>query len=394
MDPVHVYRDNVAMRIIYITAADLDFPDGQAIHTRSVCKALNMSGTDIRLLGPRFSSRQLADPCASQRIPDIPIGWTGPARFMLYDRFAGRALTSWPFAPGDVAWFRRGPWSRNICRVLETKKIPHVVEINGLISDLARNRPRYAKLIPWLLRREKADLKSADRIVCVTGKLADVISSIHNIHPDKIRVISNGVDTTMFNPRVHADEQVKSSMPGFYQVVGFSGNMARWQGLSVLAHAFAQIRQTHPSTRLVAAGSGAMFNMLRREPGVLAMGPVPYERMPSIVRTFDVGVSLFEAEDHCPLKIFEYMACGIPVVVSRYRETAFIHKEGAGILVSPGNIKETSLAIRRLLDNRDLRMQMGARGAELARKKYSWMQRVEDIRSLALAILSKKRKNR
>ena len=74
-----------------------------------------------------------------------------------------------------------------------------------------------------------------------------------------------------------------------------------------------------------------------------------------------------------PVKLFEYMAAGIPVIASRHGESAEFVKEGqAGILVDPLNPDEIADAIKRLVDDSVAAEAMGRRGRQLIFDKYNW----------------------
>jgi glycosyltransferase involved in cell wall biosynthesis len=74
-----------------------------------------------------------------------------------------------------------------------------------------------------------------------------------------------------------------------------------------------------------------------------------------------------------PVKTFEYMAAGMPVIASKLGESgAFVREGQAGILVDPLNPHEIADAIQYLLANPDEAAQMGKRGRQLVLEKYNW----------------------
>jgi glycosyltransferase involved in cell wall biosynthesis len=74
-----------------------------------------------------------------------------------------------------------------------------------------------------------------------------------------------------------------------------------------------------------------------------------------------------------PVKLFEYMAAGLPVIASREGESAaFVKEASAGILVDPLSPAEIAEAIVALVSNQELSAQMGRCGRELIFEKYNW----------------------
>lgn len=74
-----------------------------------------------------------------------------------------------------------------------------------------------------------------------------------------------------------------------------------------------------------------------------------------------------------PIKLFEYMAAGIPIVASNFSMwQEIIESNHCGICVNPHNIEETRKAIRYLLDNETVAKEMGLNGRKLVENKYNW----------------------
>ncbi len=74
-----------------------------------------------------------------------------------------------------------------------------------------------------------------------------------------------------------------------------------------------------------------------------------------------------------PVKTFEYMAAGMPVIASKFGESgAFVAEAQGGILVDPLNPNEIADAIKHILANPTEAAAMGQRGRQLVLEKYNW----------------------
>ncbi|HST18010.1 MAG TPA: glycosyltransferase, partial [Gaiellaceae bacterium] len=85
--------------------------------------------------------------------------------------------------------------------------------------------------------------------------------------------------------------------------------------------------------------------------------------------------------DALPVKLFEYMAAGIPFVASDFplwRELA----DGCGLFVHPRDPHAIAAAIQRLFDDPDEAERLGARGRELVRETYNWEHEAEQLLAL------------
>ena len=100
----------------------------------------------------------------------------------------------------------------------------------------------------------------------------------------------------------------------------FSGSFRPWHGVHVLEAAARRLGA--PARHLLRAGGRRRGRRRRRGYRGRRLGAVPYERMPEIVAAADVGVAPYDTRAArassssgffwSPLKIFEYMASGLP----------------------------------------------------------------------------------
>jgi len=108
-------------------------------------------------------------------------------------------------------------------------------------------------------------------------------------------------------------------------IVGYHGALARWFDYDLVA----EVARRRPDLSFVLIGSDFDFTLretaLLRLPNVTWLGPKPYAQLPSHLAWVDAGMIPFRpsAVTHAtsPIKLFEYMAAGIPVVISPMDES-------------------------------------------------------------------------
>lgn len=94
-------------------------------------------------------------------------------------------------------------------------------------------------------------------------------------------------------------------------------------------------------------------------------------------------------KDSLPIKLFEYMAAGIPVLASDFplwRE--IIEDNRCGVVVDPLNVEEVRKKTKKLLANTALAEEMGRNGRMLVLNKYNWKQEKEKLKDFYTQILS------
>jgi alpha-maltose-1-phosphate synthase len=170
-------------------------------------------------------------------------------------------------------------------------------------------------------------------------------------------------------------------------VAVFAGAFRSWHGAIHLARAIRLLRQRgRNDIAALFIGDGPELPAVRQEaaglPNVVFTGAVPHDLMPAALASAHIGVAPFDIGAHkplalgfywSPLKIFEYMASGLPVVapgVARIPE--LIESGREGLLYDPGDGTALSAAIEQLADPQ-LRARLGTAARERAVRDYSWM---------------------
>src|SRR5262249_7750276 len=140
-------------------------------------------------------------------------------------------------------------------------------------------------------------------------------------------------------------------------------------------------------------GEGPMGQSLRARAAerglagsVTFTGNVAHLEMPGLLAAMDAGVAPYvDAPDFyfSPLKIYEYMAAGLPVVASDAGDIATLVRDGeTGLLCTPGDPASLSTALRRLVESPSLRGALSAAaGTEAAR--HTWLDNARVVAKLA-----------
>ncbi len=101
-----------------------------------------------------------------------------------------------------------------------------------------------------------------------------------------------------------------------------------------------------------------------------------------------LNVGQYYKLDNLPTKVYEYMAMGMPMVISDTPYTVKLNaKEQFGITVSPDSSEQIKSALKELLENRDLSQQLGETGKKLSKLYFNWEMEVENIKELYTKIL-------
>ena len=161
-------------------------------------------------------------------------------------------------------------------------------------------------------------------------------------------------------------------------VIGFAARLQAGKGPQILIEAFARVLATGRRPLLRLAGAGELTSTLKqlsRRLGISAhcdfVGAYDSrEGCAVFLQTLDLFVLPSFAEG-TPNSIIEAMACGVPVVASAVGGVPDILLPDAGILFAPGDVDALAAALIRMIDDPDLRRQMGLAGQQRYDAVYS-----------------------
>jgi glycosyltransferase involved in cell wall biosynthesis len=283
--------------------------------------------------------------------------------------------------------------------------IPLVKEVNGLVVDETKimgwgNRISLL-VLNWI---ERLNMSKADKIIVVTSKMKEVLHKEYKIPSDRIIVITNGANTELFRPMdtTMSREILKLNQNNSY--VCFAGTFQTWHGLEYFIRSAPLILQECPEARFLMVGDGIMKRKLVHLAGqvgvsdkMIFVGMVPYQEVPTYINASDVCVIPLVSNPRneklgaSPLKLYEYMACGKPVVTGDVEGASQdVITADSGLVVASGNVAEMVDAIGTLLKNEQLRKEMGERGRKFTVENRSWMKVAEKVAEVCQSVVKQK----
>ncbi len=266
--------------------------------------------------------------------------------------------------------------------VSRLKRRPFVFEVRDLwpesIVQLGQLKNRW--LIGLLEKIEVFLYHRAARIVVVAEASVPILIE-KGIPREKIAIIKNGVDLTLFNPEKHQpDLPATLGLEGKF-VVSYIGTMGLSHALDKVLET-ARILQEHQDIHFLLIGEGAEKPNLLRQKKELGLRNVTFldqidkERLPYYYRMSDVvlvtlrGLPLFRCV--IPSKIFEIMAMARPILISVDGEARqlVVDQAGAGLFVPPENPEEMARAILRLRSDEPLRQSLARNGRQFVERYF------------------------
>jgi glycosyltransferase involved in cell wall biosynthesis len=383
------------MRVAYV-CCDHGVPafgrKGSSVHVQAVLRTLVARGDEVHLLttapvGTR--PRELTD----VRVHHLP---TGPSteragrevRNQEADALVGQVLTRLHReTPLGLVYERYSLWGRTATAWAAAAGVPSLLEVNApLVDEQATHR--------WLVDRDRAEqvatqaLSSAGAVLCVTETVAGW-ARCRMRDPAHVHVLGNGVDTLRVRP---SGRPVKPATGPF--TVGFVGTLKPWHGVDLLVDATALLVAEDPMYRLLVVGDGPLATNLQERAAaagiaahVKTTGGVSPHDVPALLHRFDVAIAPYPPMDDfyfSPLKVYEYLGAGLPVVASRVGGLADVLDHGRiGVLVEPGDAAVLAAAVADLRADPARREALGRAARLRAVARHDWSSVVCSALSLA-----------
>ena len=381
------------MRVAYVSA-DQGVPvfgqKGCSIHTQEVLRGLSRQGAEVELFSTRCEGEPPEDlrtirlhPPPRPTQPDVALR----EQVSLVGNLAlGAELEA--AGPFDLVYERYSLWSFAAMEFARDAGVTGMLEVN---APLIEEQATYRVLVDRPAAEAVAErtFGAASLLLAVSGQVAAYLEEFPSAR-GKVRVVPNAVRTERFH------EGVEPALPASDGVftVGFVGTLKAWHGVEVLLEAFAQIQANHKAVRLLIVGDGperaklvARCVELKVADEVVFTGAVAPSEVPAFLASMDVAVAPYPNLARfyfSPLKVYEYMAAGLPVVASGIGQLEELIEPGVnGLLVMPGDAKALKGALETLQADVGLRRRLGHAARAKVLHKHTWDSVARHILELA-----------
>ena len=371
------------MKLIYIANARIPTEKAHGLQIAKMCEAFVGQGLDVVLVVSRVKNSirdntkeyyKLKHNFKIVRVPCLPIGRLGKIG-IVWQRFTFTlsAITYALFAKSDIVYTRHNYWAYFIFTLLGRKTGFEIHE-----------PPR--RLFWW----HRFLLKRVQRKIIVAKKIIDLYRK-WGIKKDTCIIAPNGVDANEF-AQAEKNKDIwrrKFSLKPDDKIIVYVGHFYQWKGIYTLL-AGAKYLDHNNQVILIGGTKQDQAKVLKyineyEIKNVLIHDFVVHHEAIKYLKSADVLVLPNTAKEErsakytTPIKLFEYMASGVPIVASRLESfDAYLKDRINSVLFKPDNAQDLAKKIKLILNDNNLASSISRRAAQDVRG-YTWIKRAKKI---------------
>ena len=264
-------------------------------------------------------------------------------------------------------------------------RFKYVVEVNGLAPVEMKINNVSASRIAFVVFMERIIYKLSDQLVTPSVLIRDYLVRNYEVKAESVLVVSNGANPELSRPMDKIECRNQLGLPPDGKVLVFVGSLKKWHGIDRLVPLMLQLVEEIPDLYLLIVGDGdkkadleEWIGQKRMDRNIILAGKVPFEKVPVYINAGDICLAPYFEEGLnetgiSPLKIFEYMACGRPIITNPVGGLdALFREHEIGLMIHSMNPQDWMKPIKNLLRDPDKMNTFGNNGFRAVQAHFSW----------------------
>ncbi len=332
----------------------------EGVHIRGITDALRVEGVAVDIISlpgadPYASPKAMSPTLQATRLMRLVSRFPEPLfelAELAYNLVAGWRILAYLRSHKDVAFIYERYSLFMFAAVLigRLRKLPVILEINDSAA-VERVRPLFFASLAMAV--ERWVFRQASGLVFVSSVFRDRALAVHSrIAPTIITPNAANIDKFSFTPAQRAAARAKWGLDG-HVVCGYLGAFVPWHAIDQFVYQIADRLPQAPHLKLLLVGDGATFPEVAAfvkqrglEGRVVLSGRVPHDEVPGLLAAMDMAILPSAGDYTSPVKLFEFMACGVPPVApdfSPIREV--LVEDQTGWMFPAGNLESAASAV-------------------------------------------------
>jgi glycosyltransferase involved in cell wall biosynthesis len=401
------------MKILHFSHCDLGSTQASTAHVMEFAEGLARRGHRVRVVTPkRGKGYANSTSCEMYYYPILPIKGLRQLSMVLSGFFTLLWL-KWRWQP-DCLYFRRVPLDPMPGVFAWLTRVPLVTEITGQVEIHEYEVPVHILWkwfwYPFFLILERI-LFANSKVVTAEGERTLII--FRRRYPAWsgrfYLVPGGGIDLDRFRPVEKREARKELGLPLDRRFLVWVGTIFAWSGLEILLEAATRICAERPDVDLLIIGDGSdrtRFMRMAAEKGlserIRFTGYIPNAELFRWLSASDLALAPYtrlrlDREDFTSYKLFEYLACGLPVICSYEKGNSninYVSDYNLGATVPPEDADEFATAVFRILgDASYFSTDFAERARTILRQSdMTWDAVVDQVEALCLSAEAESRR--
>jgi glycosyltransferase involved in cell wall biosynthesis len=371
------------LRVLYTMSEYIDGRKGSCHHFLSVVRGLRRRGHCVFVAAPRIGEpldRQVGDGRLLIPLPHVRMVFL-VFQVLLAMCLPGLALLWQP----EALMIRALPgayWLVALAGKLLGMRV--VVEVNGIPWEEMDSRG-LGRISTWVARWSTRLLcRCADEVISVTPGISEAMRQMTGMAPERFTTVQNAVDVDAICAGRRETIREELGLSGETFVAGFIGTFDVWHGMEELVRSIEWLDdEARAGVVYVFAGDGERreatqaatqeYGEAMRFPGRLSR-----EQVRDWLAAFDIGIFITQDERKrrygtSPLKFWEYLAAGLPVLITDEPNlTPIVRENNMGLVIDEATPQAIGEALTEAYHRREELAEIGRRNAAWAKQFGSW----------------------
>ncbi len=378
------------MNVLFVAPQPFFTNRGTPIAVRLMTEALGSMGHHVDLLTYHLGSDLEMGNVSIHRIPDFPIRKVSTG-FSL-----GKLVLDMPLSMKFLRMATRGKYDlihcveESVFIALFTQPLhrrPFVFDVDSSMPDqLSRKGRLWRDLNSFFTLMENWAIR---RSLCCITVCSSLSKNVLKVDPGKkvFQIEDIPIVPGKRMSRAEVEEKRLELGIGDGKLCAYMGNFSRYQGIDLMFSAFRKVKGRIRKARLMVIGGST--GEVRQQEGrahelgilddITFTGRKPPEESADLLQIADVLLSPRVHGTNTPMKIYTYMASGVPIVATNLLTHTQVLDDTSAVLVAAGP-DEMAEGIVRLLENDELGRRLAAAAAKVVQENYSRKRYVEKLR--------------
>ncbi|MBJ6982888.1 MULTISPECIES: glycosyltransferase family 4 protein [unclassified Luteimonas] len=377
----------------------------EGVHIRGITDALRAKGVAVDIISlpgadPYSSPRAMSPTRQARPWMKLVTGLPEPLfelAELAYNVVAGWRIAAWLLRNRDVDFIyeRYSLFMYAPIWLARLRRIPIILEVNDS-ATVERVRPLAFRGLAMAI--ERLAFRNASGLVFVSGIFRDRALAAHGAMAPAI-VTPNAADIAKFtfSEQQREGTRARLGLDG-HVVCGYLGGFVPWHAIDRFVHRIADHLEAAPHLKLLLVGDGATYPALRAlvesrglSSQVVMTGRVAHDEVPGLLAAMDMAVLPSAGDYTSPVKLFEFMACGVPPVAPDFEPIREVLVEGeTGWMFKAGDLDAAVASVLARSRDRAVLARVGAAARRYIAAHRQWRNNIEELIAFHHALAARK----